>query len=209
MFSRWRRSGPLPHVAPLPVPAQLPLFCERTELWHSVVPSPVGNRRLIHARFEADRRLDREQVRTILHSEGFATLGPGVYIHPRVRATRLLSALRERGLTKFVTVIRGRVEGKDPEALAAGAWNLETLAEDYRDLIGRYEEHRDSCRSGRRRSCRRCGSCTATPSRGECARGRPARQPPYRVLSTGHGGPGQRRCRARLAVSEAPCWRRY
>lgn len=98
-----------------------------------------GEWTLIHARFEADHRLDREQVRTVLHTEGFASLGPGVYIHPRVRATRLLSALHEQGLTRFVTVIRGRVEGRDPETLAAECWDLKELAERYRELIGRYE----------------------------------------------------------------------
>lgn len=98
-----------------------------------------GEWTLIHARFKADDQLDRKQVRTILHSEGFAPLGPGVYIHPRVHATRLLSALRERGLTRFVTVIRGHVDGRDPEALAAECWDLKELAEGYRELIGRYE----------------------------------------------------------------------
>ena len=98
-----------------------------------------GEWTLVHARFDGDRRLDREQVRTVLRSEGFAPLGPGVYIHPRVRADRLLNALRARELSRFVTVIRGRVEGQDPAELAAEAWDLEALARGYRQLIDRYE----------------------------------------------------------------------
>jgi phenylacetic acid degradation operon negative regulatory protein len=101
-------------------------------------PDWDGEWTVVHTGFRQDQRAEREQVRTVLGSEGFSTLGPGVYVRPRVRAGRLLDALEAGRLRHHVTVFRGRLESEEAPRLVARCWDLAGLSRRYSAFIRRY-----------------------------------------------------------------------
>ena len=94
---------------------------------------------LIHFGFTANDRRVRDLVRDVLQAEGFASLGPGLYIHPRDRARRVLDAMRELDLEKNVSAFRGRwIDDRGERDLVARLWDSAATATRYRAFIRRF-----------------------------------------------------------------------
>jgi phenylacetic acid degradation operon negative regulatory protein len=95
---------------------------------------------LVHFQFDAEDRNARDLVRDVLQVEGFARLGPGVYVHPRDRAARVTRAVGEMGLARHLNAFRGRrfVPGNDAR-FARRLWDLAGISERYRRFVRRYE----------------------------------------------------------------------
>ena len=93
-------------------------------------------------RFLLDRRdrNARDQLRDVLRVEGFASLGPGLYVHPRTRSERILDTARALGLASSVHVFRGeRIAGPERQRLVDQLWDLPATADRYRRFIARFE----------------------------------------------------------------------
>ena len=84
-------------------------------------------------------REQRELLAELLQSEGFAPLGAGTYIHPRDRADRVLQAAAAAGMRDRLVVVRGERQGGSSDAdFVAQHWDLEKLAREYRQFLGRF-----------------------------------------------------------------------
>lgn len=97
-----------------------------------------GEWTVVYMRFSQRQRLKREQIRRVLQSEGFASLLPGVYIHPRARAARLLESLPQDDLAENVIVTRGRMQLSDAMGFAQQLWDLGGTANGYRSFLARF-----------------------------------------------------------------------
>jgi phenylacetic acid degradation operon negative regulatory protein len=88
----------------------------------------------------SDERVERERLRELLRAEGFAALGPGLYIHPRDRSQRVIAAAQGHHVGEMIEVFRARrVNADDPRTLVARCWDLDALAAAYERFIERYE----------------------------------------------------------------------
>ena len=95
----------------------------------------------------SEDRIERERLREILRAEGFARIGPGAHIHPRDRGKRLIAAARKHDAIDLVTVFRAtRVDPGAETSLVARLWDLDDLAERYRQFEVRYRPlaHREN-----------------------------------------------------------------
>jgi len=112
-------------------------------------PAPWdGHWTLLHARFEKAERMHRERLQVLLQVEGFANLGPGLYIHPRPRGERVLAAV-DPAVRERVIALRGERVGEEPDTrFIARHWDLPALACRYRDALG--ELDRIARETGRR-----------------------------------------------------------
>lgn len=99
-------------------------------------PAPWDRRwTVLHARFEREERVHRDRLHALLGVEGFATVAPGVYVHPRPRGERVLQAVDE-GFRDRVLVVRGDRVGDEPEGrFIARHWDLPGLAGRYRTAL--------------------------------------------------------------------------
>lgn len=98
-----------------------------------------GRWTLLLARFDGADREQRELLAELLQSEGFAALGGGAYIHPRDRAGRVLQAAAEGRMRGRLVVVRGERQGGGADAeFVALHWDLERLAREYRQFLGRF-----------------------------------------------------------------------
>lgn len=99
-----------------------------------------GEWTVVHYQFDTDQRDARDQVRYVLTVEGFAPLGPGLYVHPRDRAARVLRAVDGMGLADHVQSFRGPRAGAGPDdRFARGLWDLSGIAARYRRFLDRFE----------------------------------------------------------------------
>lgn len=91
---------------------------------------------LVRFRFDNESRELRDQIRDLLNTEGFAALGSGLYIHPRDRSARI-AALR---LGAAIQIFRGpRLHPEvDDRRFARELWDLDGIAERYREFIDRF-----------------------------------------------------------------------
>lgn len=93
---------------------------------------------VVHFHFRSEDRFSRDHMRDILRIEGFGCLGPGLYVHPRDRGTRVLKAM---GSSAGISVFRGpSVGGRSDEELVEQFWDLQ-------DLNLRYEAFLQEARS--------------------------------------------------------------
>lgn len=98
-----------------------------------------GQWTMVSYRFHTDERVDRDHAREILELDGFAALAPGVYLHPRDKAGRVLEAARSAGLEGRLVAFRGaRIGGETDEALAERLWDLDRIAKGYRAFLDRF-----------------------------------------------------------------------
>jgi phenylacetic acid degradation operon negative regulatory protein len=98
-----------------------------------------GQWTLVHYRVGEAARDKRDRIRDVLLVEGFGSLGPGLYAHPRDRTARLLAAAAELGLRDRLQVFRGtHVAGTDDRRLVAETWDLGALARRYRAVLARF-----------------------------------------------------------------------
>ena len=103
------------------------LFGERERDWD-------GRWTIIHFHFRTGDRLSRDHIRSILTLEGFGRLGPGLYLHPRDRGSRVLRAMEADadGHIDGVSVFRSRcVGGRTDAELVRRLWDLDGLNAGY------------------------------------------------------------------------------
>lgn len=93
----------------------------------------------VQFRAGSEDRVERERLRELLRAEGFAAAGSGLFVHPRDRSARLLSAAEAHGVADMIEVFRGRrlSAGSDREFVAR-YWRLEALAVRYRRFVARF-----------------------------------------------------------------------
>jgi len=83
--------------------------------------------------FDADERVERERIRAVLDAEGFGAIGPGVFVHPRDRGGRILTAAEDQGIVGRIRVFRGPRRGGGPDAdFVREVWDLAESARRYR-----------------------------------------------------------------------------
>jgi phenylacetic acid degradation operon negative regulatory protein len=88
---------------------------------------------IVHFHFTSEDRFSRDHMRGILTLEGFGCLGPGLYIHPRDRGTRILRAMES---SAGISVFRGPiVGGRSDEELVEKLWDLENLNRRYEAFL--------------------------------------------------------------------------
>lgn len=94
---------------------------------------------LVRFRPGTEYQAPREQLAEICHTEGFALAGSGLFIHPRDRSARLLTAATELGTPGIVAVFRGRrLDSESDAAFVSRHWPLDDLAARYSDFLWRY-----------------------------------------------------------------------
>lgn len=103
-------------------------------------PEPWDGRwTVVHARFEADERIHRDRLQGLLRVEGFASVGPGLHVHPRPLGQRILAAV-DPAIRDRVLVIRGERVGDEPvERFIVRHWDIPALAERYRKTAAALE----------------------------------------------------------------------
>jgi phenylacetic acid degradation operon negative regulatory protein len=100
-----------------------------------------GEWTFVHFQPGTESRVERERLRAVIQAEGFAALGPGVYVHPRDRSARLLAAAVGQGVRDLVEVFRGqRKLGDSDRAFVARHWRLKDIARRYHRFVRRYEQ---------------------------------------------------------------------
>lgn len=97
-----------------------------------------GRWSLCRYRFSDADRVLRDRMRTLLETEGFASLGPGLYIHPRDRVATVSAAVSASGAEADHEVQLFRADlifGDTTESLVSRLWDLDRLDRRYRELL--------------------------------------------------------------------------
>jgi phenylacetic acid degradation operon negative regulatory protein len=95
-----------------------------------------GRWTLVSYGFDADERVERERIRAVIDAEGFGAIGPGVFVHPRDRGGRILTAAEEQGIVGRIRVFRGPRRGGGPDAdFVREVWDLAESARRYRRFL--------------------------------------------------------------------------
>jgi phenylacetic acid degradation operon negative regulatory protein len=103
-------------------------------------PEWDGRWTLVLLRAGSDESVERERLREVLQSEGFAAIGGGLYIHPRDRSRRVLDAARGHDALELIETFRGaRAPGRPDREFVAQHWALDALAAEYARFVTRYE----------------------------------------------------------------------
>ena len=99
-------------------------------------PEPWDGRwTIVHARFERDERIHRDRLQELLRVEGFASVAPGLHVHPRPLGDRVLAAVDPAVRTR-VLATRGIRLGDEPdERFIARHWDIPALAGRYRKTL--------------------------------------------------------------------------
>lgn len=133
-----RRSGRVKLYRPSPAT----LAIMDAGVWRVQTPAPLkwdGVWTIVHFRVGEEDRDIRDRLREVLLVEGYGAVGPALYLHPRNRATRLMTAAQELGLSGRINVFRGRhAAGMGDRRLVDELWNLDSLADRYRKFIRRF-----------------------------------------------------------------------
>lgn len=94
----------------------------------------------------------RAQLRDELGWQGFGSLAPGVYIRPLHGDSVLPRIVSAVGLASHVKVLRGRDDstlgGVSLAASVQSAWDIDSIAADYRRFLARFGRVIESFRSG-------------------------------------------------------------
>jgi len=94
---------------------------------------------LVRFVLENRHRKARDLLRDVLLVEGFASLGPGLYVHPRQRADRVLEAAEQLGHVEAVHVFRGsRLAGPEETDFVNRLWDLPATALRYGGFTDRF-----------------------------------------------------------------------
>ncbi|HVT43686.1 MAG TPA: PaaX family transcriptional regulator C-terminal domain-containing protein [Thermoanaerobaculia bacterium] len=128
---KWYRASP---YARAEIEAGLAkIFGESEEPWD-------GRWSLVLSRFLPEERQHRERVRSVMQVEGFATIAPGVFVHPRSSPLkRLRNAAQELAVEHRITSFRGELAVEDDAPrLARSLWDVDDLALRYRRFLQRY-----------------------------------------------------------------------
>lgn len=99
-----------------------------------------GRWTVLFARFGSDERIHRDRLQMLLQVEGFATLGPGLHLHPRPRGERVLRAV-DPVVRRRLDVFRGDRVGEESDgAFISRHWDIPHLTRRYErvlDQLGR------------------------------------------------------------------------
>jgi len=107
-----------------------------------------GQWTIVQLSAEGEARDGKELVRELMRAEGFARVGPNLFVHPRDRTARLLRAARGHDVAEMLTIFRGaRVAPTGDLAYATSSWNLDDIAAGYRQFVKRYTPLDDRARS--------------------------------------------------------------
>lgn len=99
-----------------------------------------GQWTVAHFHFGQALRVERDRVREILEIEGFAPLGPGVFVHPRDRSERIRRAVAGMGVAERLFVFRGRrLDQRSDRELVRELWDLGALASGYQAFLRKFE----------------------------------------------------------------------
>ncbi|MEO8027717.1 MAG: PaaX family transcriptional regulator C-terminal domain-containing protein [Bryobacteraceae bacterium] len=94
---------------------------------------------LVHFRVGEEDRQGRDRLRDVLLTDGFAAIGPALYLHPRDRTARLMTAAAGLGLSDRLNVFRGTyTAGVDDAGLVRDLWDLRSIDARYRKFIRRF-----------------------------------------------------------------------
>ncbi|WP_028938159.1 PaaX family transcriptional regulator [Pseudonocardia spinosispora] len=105
--------------------------------WHTVIYSVP----------ETDRAL-REQLRKKLQWLGFGPLAQSVWVSPHDRVAQVRDSFADQSSIQL-DLLHARSEGADHDRdIAARAWDLSRLDQDYARLLRRYQARMDEYRSG-------------------------------------------------------------
>ena len=94
---------------------------------------------IVQFHFDSGDRVKRDRLRSLLAVEGFASLGNGVFIHPRAPSRGLLDATESLKAPGIRVFIDARLADKETAAFAATTWPLDEIARAYRNFIRRFE----------------------------------------------------------------------
>jgi phenylacetic acid degradation operon negative regulatory protein len=109
------------------------------KIWKAPSEKWDGDWTIVRYEFTSGDRFDRDRVRDMLESEGFAAIGRGVYVHPHDRTQRIAEALSEVGRQDDVMLFRARrVGGEDDAELVRRLWDLGALDRRYRTFLERF-----------------------------------------------------------------------
>lgn len=98
-----------------------------------------GDWTIVRYEFTSQDRIDRDRVRDMLETEGFAAIGRGVFVHPHDRTRRIVDALREVGRLDDVMLFRARkIGGEDDAQLVRRLWDLGALERRYRTFLDNF-----------------------------------------------------------------------
>jgi phenylacetic acid degradation operon negative regulatory protein len=133
-----RRSGRVKFYRPSPA-ASAVLEAGRARVRQRIPRRWDGLWTLVHFRIGEEDRKARDGLRDVLLVEGFARLGPALYLHPRDRTVRFLTAAGMLGLSDRIHVFRGeRIAGLDDRGLVAALWEPGEIVRRYRAFIARF-----------------------------------------------------------------------
>jgi phenylacetic acid degradation operon negative regulatory protein len=85
-----------------------------------------------------ERATARERLRELLNTEGFALIGPGLFIHPRDRVARVTRAAQGHDASDIIEVFRGNRIATDHRAFAAAHWDIDGLSARYGVFVDRF-----------------------------------------------------------------------
>ena len=97
----------------------------------------------------ADKKVERERLRAILQSEGFANVGSGLFAHPRDPTAGLFAAARAHGASDLVDAFRGRRLESDDRAFVARHWDLDEIGGMYEQFVRRFSPLERALRSAK------------------------------------------------------------
>lgn len=81
---------------------------------------------------------ERERLHDFLYDEGFAWIGPGVFLHPRDRVASITAGARNLDLAHGIEMFRARRVASDHREFAARHWDLAGLHKQYEHFIREY-----------------------------------------------------------------------
>lgn len=93
---------------------------------------------IAYLRPDAGHATARERLRELLNTEGFAAVGPGLFIHPRDRVERVMRAARGHDATDILEVFRASRVATDHRVFAAEHWDIDGLSERYGTFVDRF-----------------------------------------------------------------------
>ena len=98
-----------------------------------------GKWSIIHFQFTSKQRVARDRMRSLLQVEGFASIGDGLYMHPRPPSSGLISAIKSMKAEKQVMLFTdAELPRKDIRHFAATTWELRTVANRYSEFHKRF-----------------------------------------------------------------------
>lgn len=96
---------------------------------------------------------ERAELRRELEWEGFGLLAPGIFAHPTADIRMLGEILEQLKLDQRAVVLTAKdlpgIAARPVTALAEECWNLESVSEQYRHFLSRFEPLAALCASGR------------------------------------------------------------